>query len=147
MFPTLKFVVQDISTEMMGHEHNQSELDGRVVFMKHDYFEPQPVHGASLYFIRQCIHNWNDTGAIKILKAFVPALERCQAGTPLLINDIILPKLGSIPRSAERELRQLDITMLAALGAKQRNVEDFRKILLQADERYHVSYVSLARLL
>lgn len=138
-FSTLEFIVQDISTKMMGHEHNQSELDGRIVFMKHDYFEPQPVQDASVYFIRQCIHNWDDAGAIKILKAFVPALERCRAGTPLLINDTILPKPGSITRYEERNLRQFDIAMLLQLGAKQRTVEDFRKILKQADERYHVS--------
>ena len=139
-FPALLFIVQDISTKMMGHETDQSELNGRIIFTKHDYFEPQPVHDASVYFIRQCIHNWDDANASKILKAFVPALERCRAGTPLLINDTILPKPGSIPRSEERGLRQLDIAMLLQLGAKQRNIEDFRKILKQADERYQVSY-------
>lgn len=139
-FPTLAFIVQDISTKMMEHEHSQSELDGRIVFTRHDFFEPQPVHEASVYFIRQCIHNWDDASAIKIFKAFVPALERCRAGTPLLINDTILPQPGSITRFEERGLRQMDIAMLLQLGAKQRNVEDFRMILKQADERYDVSY-------
>ena len=139
-FPKLAFIVQDISTKMMGHEHDQSELQGRIVFMRHDFFETQPVHDASVYFIRQCIHNWDDSSAIKILKTFVPALECCKAGTPLLINDTILPKPGSITRFVERGIRQMDIAMLAQLGAKQRTVEEFRNILKKADERYEVSY-------
>lgn len=142
-FPNLNFIVQDISTEMMGHEDGTSDLQCRITFMRHNFFEPQPVHAAAVYFIRQCIHNWDDASAVKILKAFVPALESCKPGTPLLINDTLLPKSDSITRFEERGVRQMDIAMMLQVGGKQRTVEDFQKVLKQADERYEVCSHSL----
>lgn len=125
---------------MMGtKEDNKNKSVERVTFMNYDFFEPQPIHDASVYFIRQCLHNWDDASVIKILKGFVPALENNKPGTPLLINDTILPNPGTITRYEEHMLRQMDVAMLLQLGAKQRNVEDLRSLLKQADERYQAS--------
>lgn len=35
-FSALPFVVQDISTKLMGHEDRYSELNGRIFFTKHN---------------------------------------------------------------------------------------------------------------
>lgn len=75
---------------------------------------------------------------MKILRAFVPALEKCKPGTPLLINDTVLPKLGEKTRFEERGLRQLDIGMMVVLNAKQRTEKEFRRLLKDADERLEV---------
>ncbi len=122
-----------------AQRRDMSDLQGRVTFQQHNFFKPQRIHGASAFFIRQCIHNWNDTDSIKILRAFVPALEKCKLGTPLLINDTILPEPGSKTRFEEHDLRQLDIAMLVVLGAKQRTEEEFWKLLRAADERFEVN--------
>lgn len=66
----------------------------RLTFMQHDFFTPQPIRDANVYFVRQCFHNYNDADCVRILQALVPALECCPAGTPLLINDIVLPEPG-----------------------------------------------------
>jgi hypothetical protein len=34
----------------------------------HDFFKPQPVKNASVYFLRSIIHDWPDAEAKKILK-------------------------------------------------------------------------------
>ena len=117
-----------------------TDLQGRVTFMEHDFFNPQPLHQVSAFFIRQCIHNWNDEDCIKIFRALIPALEDCKQGTPLLINDTVMPELGQITRYEERNLRQLDLAMLVVLGAKQRTERDFRALLKEADERFDVSF-------
>jgi len=138
VYPNLHFVVQDISTDMMSSGDSEADTRNRVTYMKHDFFNPQPILDADVYLIRQCIHNWDDSNAVKILRAFVPALEKCRPFTPLLINDTILPSIGSITRFEEHTIRQMDIAMLLQVGSKQRNVEEFRELLKQADVRYKV---------
>lgn len=139
-FPELSFLVQDSSDQMIaqGQPLLSSEVESRVAYMKHNFFDPQPVLDASAFFIRQCVHNWPDQECIKILRGFVPALEKCKRGTPLLINDTVLPKLGQKTRFEERGLRQLDIGMMVVLNGKQRTENEFRQLLKQADERYKV---------
>lgn len=116
-------------------------LRSRITYAQHNFFSPQPVRDASAYFIRQCIHNWPDSEAIRILRAFVPALENCAAGTPLLINDTVLPKLGQRTRYEERLLRQLDVAMLVVINAKQRTEREFRDLVREADARFEVRKV------
>ena len=139
-FPNLEIVVQDISPNMLaqGKTRDMADLNGRVTFMQHNFFEPQPVHDASAYFIRSCFHNQNDEACVKMLKALVPALEECPPGTPVLINDTILPERGSKTRHEEHELRQLDLAMFVILGAKQRTEKEFRALVSAADPRFRV---------
>lgn len=134
--------MQDISQDMLSQSQQlqTDDLQGRVTFMQHNFFDQQPIHDASVYFIRQCIHNWNDSDCVRILRAFVPALEKCKPRTPLLINDTILPGLNARTKIEEHDLRQLDIGMLVVLGAKQRTERQFERILKQADERFEVSH-------
>ena len=107
--------------------------------MQHSFFEPQPIRDAGAFFIRQCLHNWNDQDGVIILRAIVPALEKCRPGTPLLINETIVPEVNTKKRFEEQYLRQLDIAMLLIFGGKQRTLSEFRDILRQADERFEVS--------
>ena len=114
------------------------DLEGRVKFMQHSFFDPQPIHDASIFFIRQCLLNWNNDNCIRILQAFVPALEKCKANTPLLINEAIVPELGVKTKLEERDFRQMDVCMLVLRGAKQRTRGEFERLLKQADERFEV---------
>lgn len=132
----LKFVVQDNSPIQLCHD--QEVLDGRVNFQQHDFFSPQPVHDASAFFLRQILHNYNDEDSTKILRALVPALEKCGSKTPVLINDVILPESGTVTRFEEHLLRQLDISMMVVLGAKQRSRRDWAKLLNNADSRFEI---------
>ncbi|KAL1799160.1 hypothetical protein ACET3X_003197 [Alternaria dauci] len=103
-FPKLDFIVQDDSEKMLaqGRARNLSDIEGRISFMEHSFFHPQPIGGAGAFFICQCMHNWCDRDVVKILKSFVPRLENSAPGTPLLINDTVLPVPGSKPLHEER---------------------------------------------
>ena len=120
-----------------GKAMDISDLDGRVEFMQHDFFKPQPVSGVGGYLIRQVFHNWNDEDCVKILQALVPALEK-SPNALVFINDTVMPEPGAVTRYEEHALRQMDIMMLVALGAKQRTEAEFRSILKQADPRFKV---------
>ena len=47
----------------------------------------------------------------------------------LLINEVILPGLGEVPRRWERDMRQRDMVMLVAAGAKERTSDEFADLL------------------
>lgn len=119
------------------------DVRDRITFTQVDFFAPQPHLGASAYLIRQCTHNWADHDVVTILKAVVPGLEGSAPGTPLLINDMIMPEPGAegVPRIWERERRQADMVMLVCYGAKQRTVLEFDKLLKEADPRYVIRKV------
>ena len=146
-FPSLSFVVQDESPDMIAQgqpllaKSSDLTLRTRVSYMRHNFFHPQPVHDASAFFIRQCVHNWPDQECITILRQFIPALEASPPGTPLIINDTVLPKLNTRTRYEERLLRQLDIAMLVVINAKQRTEKEFRKLVKEADSRFEVKKV------
>lgn len=129
-------MVQDKSPIQLCHD--PEGLDGRVTFQQHDFFRPQPVHDASAFFLRQVLHNYNDEDSIKILRALVPALEECGRETPLLINDVVLPESGTVTRFEEHLLRQVDVSMMVLLGAKQRSQGDWARLLKNADPRFEV---------
>lgn len=116
----------------------QEDLGGRVTFQQYNFFDPQPVHDASVFLLRQCLHNHNDADSVRILRAVVPALESCGPGTLLLINDIIMPDGGTVPRCEEHHLRQVDLCMMVALGAKQRSGKEFENLLREADSRFQI---------
>ncbi len=59
LYPDLKFIVQDRAPvlnqakEVLWPKENPSALaEGRVTFMEHDFFQPNPVHDAEVYWLR-----------------------------------------------------------------------------------------------
>lgn len=140
-FPSLNFVVQDISQHQLSQDQGVAieDLQGRLTFQQHNFFDPEPVHDANAFLLRQCLHNYNDSDCIKILRAVVTALEKCNPRTPLLINEIIMPESGTTTRFEEHYLRQVDMTMLVAFGSKQRTEREFKALFEEADERFTVS--------
>ncbi|EXJ93212.1 hypothetical protein A1O3_01769 [Capronia epimyces CBS 606.96] len=72
----MKFIVQDLpNTAEQGRKLLSAELQGRVSFMAHDFFNVQPVKDADVYFMRYILHNWSDKYAARILKNLVPSLK------------------------------------------------------------------------
>jgi SAM-dependent methyltransferase len=142
-FPRLKITVQDKDARML-EESTTLDLTGveqRVSFMQHDFFTPQPIVGADAYFMRQVLHNWNDDECVKILQAVVPALERSRPGTPLLINEGIVPEPGTRTRFEEGMMRQIDMLLMVQWSTKQRSVAEFDALLKRADPRFQVGKV------
>jgi hypothetical protein len=124
-----------------GRDSLTDELRSRVTYLQHSFFEPQPIKDAAVFLIRQCTHNWADHDVVTIFKSFVPGLEASGPGTPLLINDIIVPEPGTWPRHQERLVRQVDMVMLVNCGAKQRTKAEFESLLKEADARYEIRNV------
>lgn len=123
-----------LSQKSQGDE----DLNGRITFQQHDFFSAQPIHDADAFLLRQCLHNYNDADCVRIIRAVVPALEKCKKNTPFLINDVIMPSSGTTTRYEEHHLRQVDFCMLVVLGAKQRTEREFGDLLKEADPRLDI---------
>ena len=101
-FPDLKVVVQDLSDAFdKAKDLVPVDLQGRIEFMKHDFFQPQPVEGADVYLLRWILHDWSDAYCVKILRALKPALKK---DARVLIAEGIMPPRGVLPLSQERFL-------------------------------------------
>ena len=104
---------------------------GRIEFIEHDFFTPQPVKDADVYLLRMIIHDWADEDAVRILKELTKVMK---ANSRIVIMDMVLPTPGTSSVIFEAALRQKDLTMRQALNAKEREVEDWYKLIRKVDE-------------
>ncbi|ROV91351.1 hypothetical protein VMCG_09693 [Cytospora schulzeri] len=133
-YPDLKFVVQDMpGMSDAGRANLPAELRGRIEFTEHDMFEPQPVQGADIYFLRHVFHNWSDGNCVRALKALVPALK---PGARVLICDLVIPERGSAPAVEITEIRRLDMLMWSLFNSREREVTEFADVFKMADDRF-----------
>ncbi|KAH9885690.1 S-adenosyl-L-methionine-dependent methyltransferase [Xylariomycetidae sp. FL2044] len=129
-FPSMSFVVQDLEPVIAGAQAAvPSALSDRVSFMVHDFFTPQPVLGADVYFFRWIFHNWPDKYCMKILRNLVPALK---PGARVLISDVVLPGPGEMPKGMELRARSFDLVMGSIQNAKERELGDWVELFRNA---------------
>ncbi|USP77674.1 hypothetical protein yc1106_04948 [Curvularia clavata] len=129
-FPNLHLIVQDLP-EVIANSKEEEGLD--VKFQIHDFFQPQPVKGADVYYYRWTLHNWSDKYCFKALRALIPALKK---GARLLIVDTVMPPPGTLPNDLERKLRGIDLTMVEIGNAKERSLDEWKALLEEADGRF-----------
>lgn len=99
-----KFIVQNFSADEMNHakEMLPAEFKGRIEFQEHDFFKPQSVKDADVYFLRWILHNWPDEQCIAILKNLVPAMKK---GARIILSEVILPEPNTVRNRLDREFR------------------------------------------
>ncbi|KAJ7479885.1 O-methyltransferase [Mycena latifolia] len=154
--PTLRIVNQDrapVIEQARGYwmEHLKSHVESKMVeFQVHDFFAPQPVKNASIFLLRQIIHDWPDDAAVKILA------QLRSAATPdakLVVVDQIIPYatesdlVNSIPGMARPAppaplLRNMgaamavpywaDIHMYALLNGRERTIGSMVEVCRKA---------------
>ena len=102
-FQTINVLVQDMDKVVEGATAELPPgLNGRVKFMAHDILAEQTVKAADIYYFRWIFHNWSDKYAVLILRNLIPALRY---GARIVIQDICMPKRGTIPQWREKDLR------------------------------------------
>lgn len=78
-FPQLfnRFVVQDL-VSMVGIPEQLA--GGGIEFQPHDFFAPQPIKGAAIYYLRFVVHDWTTERAGAILSNLRDAMTRATHG-------------------------------------------------------------------
>lgn len=111
------------------------DLKSRVTFQGHDFFTPQPIKGAAVYFFCHILHDWSDTYAIKILQNTVPAMKN---GSKLIAVELVQPPPGSVPRFIEKICTSMDLQMMGAVNSKERTSAEWTELFKRADPRFSV---------
>jgi 6-hydroxytryprostatin B O-methyltransferase len=130
-YPNLSFIVQDLPDTIVNGpvliSSSPEQIRSRISCQAHDFFTPQTVTDADVYFLRMIFHDWPDKEAATILRNLLPVL----VGRPsarLIIMDTILPDPGTIPTNEEALLRVRDLTMLQAFNSKERELNDWKTL-------------------
>jgi len=135
--PQLSFVVQDFENLRPDFETTVPEaLKPRIKFQAHDFFTPQPVKGASVYFLKHIFHDWPDDVCVQIIENIIPAMKD---GSRIVVMDGVLPDLGTVPMPVMKLLTSLDLQMMGALNAKERTTADWEGLFTRADKRLAVA--------
>ncbi|KAI5479076.1 S-adenosyl-L-methionine-dependent methyltransferase [Pseudohyphozyma bogoriensis] len=142
--PQIKLVLQDRPEVINGEtkavwekEEGEALSSGRVTLKAHDFFTPQPVQGADVYFLRAIIHDWPNAEAIMILKHLSAAATE---STKLVLIEHIIEPLSWPHGAAPPELYPLlpslgstmeyllDSQMMIGLNAQERRVEQYEEL-------------------
>ncbi|PQE33396.1 O-methyltransferase protein [Rutstroemia sp. NJR-2017a WRK4] len=89
--------------------------------MEYDFFTPQPLKGAAIYYIRRCLHDWPDDDCVKILTQIADAME--PGKSRLVVSEIVIP-----PTEADVETAWMDITMMVLTG-RERTEKQWKNLL------------------
>lgn len=142
VFPNLKFVVQDTENVVKNAVVEDLDIKGRIEFMAHDFFSPQPVKAADLYFFRRVMMEWTDEKAAEIISQLKPALKQ---GAMIQIQDPYMPAPGSSPIWQERRYRDSDILALAIANAGSREAEEWERVFELAGPGFEFKGVRTVR--
>ncbi|KAK6523136.1 hypothetical protein TWF694_006031 [Orbilia ellipsospora] len=150
LYPSLGFVIQDreqivkkAELDFWPRENPTAIHEGRVKFLKHDFFQENPTKGADIYWMRYIIHDWADDYCIKILKGVKAGMG---PHSKLLICDQVMnttngdPYLESAPDLlpanygyAARFSHVRDLEMMAFMNGIERKPTEFRNLIESAE--------------
>ncbi|KAF9457494.1 O-methyltransferase [Collybia nuda] len=91
--PQLRCVVQDIprivedGTKHWQRENPEALASGRMSFQAHDFFTPQPITDASVFFMKSIVHDWSEPYITKILTHLRAA---ARPDTKLVVCDVVM---------------------------------------------------------
>ncbi|KAK3390613.1 O-methyltransferase-domain-containing protein [Podospora didyma] len=147
-FPSLRFIVQDLPDNANAGRRAAAasslpeQILSRLTFQGHDFTEPQPVLGADVYLLRMILHDWPDHVAVTILKNLVPAMLEADTKSKLIIMDTVLPAPNrGVPSTVERIVRVRDLTMMQVFNSRERDLDQWRALLAEADGRLRLRRV------
>ncbi|ESZ91778.1 hypothetical protein SBOR_7848 [Sclerotinia borealis F-4128] len=113
--------IEDIPGKVILQEREElidaiGHIIPEVTMMKYDFFTPQPIQGAPIYYIRRCLHDWPDNDCVRILKVIAAAMT--SGVSKLVISEIVLP-----PVAADVEAGWMDVTMMAISGRERTEMQ------------------------
>lgn len=124
-----------------------TRFDG-VEYLAHDFWTPQPILGASFYYMRNVLHDYPDNRCIELLRLQRPAMR---PESVLLIDEVIVPN-----ERASVYATTMDIGMMAIAASMERTESQWRALLnaagltikeLYVYEKNHGHHIIVAGLL
>lgn len=120
-----RLILQDLPAAISAAKTaaNGDQLRSEAIgAMEHDFFTPQPVVGARVYYLKMVLHDWPDEQCKQILARLKPALVK--GHSRILLNEIVVPDLG-----AGWFETGVDLVMLCTHAAQERRERDWRALV------------------
>lgn len=116
-----RLILQDLPATINSLNSTALAQQG-IEAMSHDFFTPQPVHGAKAYYLKMCLHDWPNPQCIKILSQLKSALM--PGYSKILLNEIVIPeeKAGWFETS-------VDMLMLQVHSGQERREREWRGLV------------------
>lgn len=89
-----------------------------------DFFKPQAVKGARIYYLRHVLHDWPENGCIEILKNIAEAMG---ADSKILLDEVVLPD-----QNVHWQAAAADLLMMTSLGGKERTGKEWDVLAQEA---------------
>ena len=127
--PDATGVLFDLPAVMDGARHHLQTfgLAHRCEFIAGDFFTSVPPDGDA-YLLKTVIHDWDDAGAIAILRCCRAAMPR---HAKLLILEHVMP--DRIERSVvHQDVVRRDLNMLVMMGGRERTESEYQTLLRAA---------------
>ena len=132
--PEMHFVVQDLPEVVSQAESRPpKQLENRIRYETYDFFTPQPIKDADVYFFRRIFHDWPDHKCIEILKNLVPSMK---LGSRVILDETILTPPGD-PHANPFNVRVgqvLDMQMMVAANSRERSLNDWKSLFAEGGE-------------
>ncbi|KAJ9365685.1 hypothetical protein DTO280E4_654 [Paecilomyces variotii] len=110
-------ILQQIKENCSGDELARTGIEA----MTHDFFQPQPVKGALVYYLRRILHDWPESESKSILQNLAASMDRQKSR--VLITEFIVPEVGSSMLAA-----WMDQAMMT-FGGTERTEKNFERLL------------------
>lgn len=117
-----RYVLQDLESTITVAKTPANALPADVEPMVYDFFTPQPVQGARVYYMHMILHDWPDSACRDILKSQVPAMKK--GYSKLIINDVVIKDQG-----AGWVETGIDMLMLGVHAATERTEAEWKALV------------------
>ncbi|KAI0533130.1 S-adenosyl-L-methionine-dependent methyltransferase [Xylaria digitata] len=124
---TARFVLMDLSPVI--ESARAAGLPSWIEPVVGSFFEPFPIQGAHVYYLRRCLHNWDDGACKTILSNVANAMDTTRSR--LLITDMVIDNEG-----AARGVAWEDLGMMT-IGGIERTERHWRDLLDENGFRVH----------
>lgn len=123
--PTCRCAVEDLPVVVDAARKEAKGSLAEAQFVSMDFHSEQPIKGALVYYIRRCLHDYDDEVAADMLSKIREAMA-------LDSRLLIVEELLSNPPSAFGSATDI---IMATIGGKERTLEDFRAVAARAGLR------------
>lgn len=86
-----------------------------------DFWQPQAVKGARIYYLRHILHDWTDEKAVELLKITKAA---CGPDSVIAIDEMVLPDTNAHWRATA-----MDVNMMSSVAALERTESEWLALL------------------
>ncbi|KAH7393263.1 O-methyltransferase-domain-containing protein [Cadophora sp. MPI-SDFR-AT-0126] len=116
-----RLILQDLPTTIESLDSTALNKQG-IELMGHDFFTPQPIHGAKVYYLKMILHDWPSTQCVQILSQLKAGLK--PGHSKIVLNEIVIPE-----QNAGWFETSVDVLMMHVHSAQERREREWRELV------------------